>query len=345
MSSSTASNSTLLHERWVALQASQGRKYLRDEAADLGSSELELLTAIRTGDITRLDPSDIPSLMADIAALGEVRTMSRNESAVIEATGRYDGLAFGAHAGQTVGDLELRIFPSRWVHVLALEVTHGDMVRGSVQVFDATGTSVHKLFVSDLAAWREVVDRHRAIDQDPPAIRTSTLAVDRPDDEVDSTELHARWDGLGHTHEFHGMLRDLGVGRLQALRLAGKERARRVAPDVLGALLDEAHRAAEPIMLFVGNQGVVHIHIGIPGKVVHARGWLNILEPRFNLHVRASDIASAWIVTKPTADGPVTSLECYDASGSTIIQVFGKRDDARPVPPTWSALLDRVAGA
>lgn len=329
-----------LRSRWLERRASHGPAWLRDEALALGVSEAELLLASREGEVTRLRNEDVPALMADIASWGEVRTMTRNESAVIEATGRYEGLAFGPHAGQTVGDLELRIFPSRWAHILAVEVRHGEHHRGSVQVFDRAGHSVHKVFTEDLHAWRATRDRWM-LPPDAPALTCEPRSgpLDRPDADIDVATLQERWDALRDTHEFHGLLRELGVGRLQALRLAGASRARLVTPGALEAVLAGARDGHQRIMIFVGSQGVVQIHVGTVGHLKRSPGWLNILDRGFNLHVREADIASAWVVTKPTVDGPVHSLECYDAAGNTIVQLFAKRAEGEPTPESWIALL------
>jgi putative hemin transport protein len=271
--------------------------------------------------------------------------MTRNDTAVIEQTGRYQGLHFGGHAGQTVGDLELRIFPSRWVHLFAVPVEHRGQPRGSLQVFDRSGTSVHKVFTEDLDAWRATLERWPAGGDTAPGYATAASPADRPDSDVDIGDLGARWDAMQDTHEFHGILREAGVGRLQALRLAGPARARRVATDAYATVLDAARTQQLPTMIFVANQGVVQIFIGTVGAIRRTPGWFNILERDFNLHVREADVASCWVVTKPTADGPVVSVEVFDAAGSTILQLFAKRADGQPVPPEWSAVLAALPGA
>jgi putative hemin transport protein len=69
-------------------------------------------------------------------------------------------------------------------------------------------------------------------------------------------------------------------------------------------------------------------------------GWLNILDPDFNLHVQEQAIASAWVVRKPTVDGIVTSLELYAHDESLILTVFGKRKPGIPENLTWRALVE-----
>src|SRR5690606_28596087 len=120
--------------------------------------------------------------------------------------------------------------------------------------------SVHKAFTEDLAGWQQLCDKFATdaalvLDADP-------LPADQPDTDIDVATLRARWDALGHTHEFFAMLRDLRVGRLQALRLAGGERARPVPVTALSTVLSAARADQQTIMIFVGNQGIVHIHVG-----------------------------------------------------------------------------------
>ena len=99
-------------------------------------------------------------------------------------------------------------------------------------------------------------------------------------------------------------------------------------------------------MIFVGNRGIMQIYIGSIQRVVHAAGWLNILDPGFNLHARDTAFAESWVVTKSSADGPIRSLEVFDAEGSTILQVFGKRLEGQgSTPPGFGRLLDEVLAA
>jgi putative hemin transport protein len=168
----------------------------------------------------------------------------------------------------------------------------------------------------------------------------------RPDEEIDVALLRERWDALKDTHDFFGLLRELGVTRTQALRLAGPERARPVDGEAaLETALKGAAEADEKVMIFVGNHGLVQIFIGEIERVVRTKGWLNILDPGFDLHVREGAIADAWLVTKPTRHGPVRSLECYGADGETVLQLFGKRTEEESTPSGMAAILDRVVAA
>lgn len=40
------------------------------------------------------------------------------------------------------------------------------------------------------------------------------------------------------------------------------------------------------------------------------KGWLNIFNPTFTLHLLEETVAETWVTRKPTADGHVTSPNC-----------------------------------
>jgi hypothetical protein len=44
---------------------------------------------------------------------------------------------------------------------------------------------------------------------------------------------------------------------------------------------------AMPVMIFVGNMGCIQIHGGPVEKIVPMGPWINVMDPRFNLHLRA----------------------------------------------------------
>jgi putative hemin transport protein len=65
--------------------------------------------------------------------------------------------------------------------------------------------------------------------------------------------------------------------------------------------------------------------------------WINVMDPRFNLHLRADRIAEVYGVWKPTRTGDVFSVEAFAADGALILQVFGYRKDTPAAP--WNALV------
>jgi putative hemin transport protein len=147
------------------------------------------------------------------------------------------------------------------------------------------------------------------------------------------------------THEFFHLLIKYGVSRTQALRLAGSNRATRVANNSMSKILDGAAASRDRIMIFVGNRGCLQVFSGDVTKIVRMGPWLNVLDPGFNLHLREDKIATSWVVSKPTRSGIVTSLELFDEAGENIALVFRKRDDREKAEdPSWSALLSTLEG-
>jgi putative hemin transport protein len=70
--------------------------------------------------------------------------------------------------------------------------------------------------------------------------------------------------------------------------------------------------------------------------------WINVMDPRFNLHLRSDSVAQAWIVRKPTADGIVTSVELFNDNGEAIAMFFGERKPGKPELTAWRALVDEL---
>jgi putative hemin transport protein len=196
-------------------------------------------------------------------------------------------------------------------------------LRHSLHFFDSDGSAVHKIYLtehSDRRAYDALIAAWRSSDQSPqqPVLGHPPLASPRPDHSIDVEGFRAHWRALRDTHDFHYLLKAFGVTRTQGLRLGGTEFARSVATDAAPTLLHAIAEQSLDLMVFVSNPGVVQIHTG-PVKNLKATGaWFNVLDDDFNLHLRQEDVASAWVVTKPTVDGPVTSLELYDSAGNAI---------------------------
>jgi putative hemin transport protein len=95
-------------------------------------------------------------------------------------------------------------------------------------------------------------------------------------------------------------------------------------------------------MVFVGNPGVIQIHTGPVRRLAVRDNWFNVLDPGFNLHLREDGVACAWVVIKPTADGPVTALELYDQDGQQLVQFFGKRQPNQHEPDAWRQIVHEL---
>jgi putative hemin transport protein len=332
----------------------------RDIAAQLGVSEGELIAAHVNA---RPQPQGLraqrvrpewPRLIAALESAGPVMALTRNASCAHEKTGVYRNASAGGPAGREMGlvlggDIDLRVFYSRWAHGFAVDETIDKGVQRSLQFFDASGTAVHKIFVkpaTDLVAWDRLVADFAAADHTAglePAMPAAP-AAERPDAEIDVKAFHQAWASMRDTHEFFGLLRQHGVTRTQALRLAEPRFVRPVDAASAQQVLSGAAGTGTPIMVFVGNPGMIQIHTGPVQRVVVMGPWLNVLDPGFNLHLREDHIASAWVVRKPTSDGLVTSLELFDAQGETIAMFFGERKPGRPELCAWRELIDGLVG-
>ncbi len=341
-----------LKQRWDDLLQTEPKLRIRNAAEQLGVSEAELL-ATRVGDgVTRLRP-DFRGILGEVGKLGKVMALTRNNDVVHERKGVYLNPSLNpGPVGLFVGaDIDLRIFWGPWASAFAVVEPGKDTPRFSLQFFGSDGEAVHKIYLvpeSDAGAYHDVVQLFRDADQsDVVEVKPwPANPAERPDNSIDAVAFHSEWLALKDTHDFYGMLRKHGVSRTQALRLAPVGNyAVPVANSALRDVLNKAAATSLPIMVFVGNKGMIQIHTGEVKKLVDVPGWFNVLDPDFNLHLRESAITQSWVVRKPTTDGMVTALECYDAQGELLVQLFGKRKPGIPELQEWRTLVAEVEAA
>lgn len=343
---------TNLKERWAQFRAENPQVRIRDAARRLGTTEAELLATQIGETVIRLN-ENFDDLLMEFHTLNRIMALTRNEEIVHERKGEYKNVeVMNGHGkmGLVLGDdIDLRIFFSNWHFAFAVT---GENPRGSVlrsfQFFDINGTAVHKVFLteaSDLKAYENLVEKYRSDNQKAP-LKTSAKpekSAEKPDTEIDVENFRAAWAQLKDTHDFFPLLRRFGVAREQALRLADREMAFQVSADSYQYVLKKASETKLPIMVFVGNNGIIQIHTGEIETVSEARGWFNVLDERFNLHINKKEIASAWIVKKPTSDGTVSSLEIFNRQGENVALFFGKRKPGIPEKEEWRELLATVS--
>lgn len=316
----------------------------RDLASQLGISEAELVAAHCGEGVVRIEPR-VNDLLAGIEAVGEVMALTRNESAVHEKIGIYDKVVPGKQAAMVLGEqIDLRIFPSNWVHGFAVEKRDGDDIRRSLQFFDGAGNAVHKIHLrpaSNLYAYQKLVEALISENQDPNIVIVPSVA-EKPavDDSADAAELRLRWSTMTDVHQFFGILKSLKLGRQQAMRLVGGDYAWVLEKDALATMFYQAAESGQPIMCFVGNHGCIQIHSGPIENIKPMGPWINVMDETFHLHLRLDHVQELWAVRKPNTDGHVTSIEAYDADGEMIIQFFGKRKEGQSERDDWRSLVE-----
>lgn len=329
-----------------ALRSGNPKARARDLADMHQITEAELVAAF-VGYGTTAIVADPDRLIPWVGRMGDVMALTRNDHCVHERRGVYSDYRTGAFASMVLDkEIDLRIFPQHWVSAFAVEEAGEDGPKRILQVFDAAGTAVHKVYLkpgSNHALWPDFLANMRLARQD----QTVTPKPRRPTepakgDRAGAPALRDAWNQMTDTHQFLGLVKDHGMNRLGAYRVAGNRYAQRLEPDAVTQTLQEAASRAVPVMVFVGNMGCIQIHGGPIDRVVAMGPWINVMDPRFNLHLRTDRLAEVYRVWKPTRTGDVYSVEAFAADGELILQIFGYRKDT-PAEP-WNALVAALPG-
>jgi putative hemin transport protein len=246
-----------------------------------------------------------------------------------------------------VGEIDLRIFYHAWAHGFAVLEMTKDGLQRSLQFFNKAGVAIHKIYLrtqSSVANYDALLNQFQSNDQAPGIAVTAPdkPTAELPDQDIDVAAWRQSWRAMKDTHDFFGLLRQFKLTRTQGLRLADPEFVQAMPVTVVKDLLDLAASSSTPLMVFVGNPGMLQIHSGPIQKVVSIGAWINVMDPRFNLHLRRDSIAQAWLVRKPTADGIVTSVELFNDSGEAIAMFFGERKPGKPELTAWRTLVDEL---
>lgn len=342
----TPAQTETLRERWDAYREENKRARIYDAAQALETSEAQLLATDCGTVATRLE-ADWGALLKSLEGAGEVMALTRNHWAVIEKKGHYKPVSVNGPVGLVLDQgIDLRIFLMNWKLGFAVEHPDHPEYPCSLQFFDAAGRAVHKIYfpVTGAETFAATVEQFRAANQDTaqPVSAPAAAPAVKPDSEIDVGGLLEAWRDLRDTHDFFGMLKQFGVARTQACRVAEGRFTRRLPAHSHRAAFEKAASAEIPIMVFAGNHGCIEIHTGAIRKLVEARGWYNIMDPGFNLHLREEGIHETWLVRKPTCDGIVTSVEVFDRDGKEIIQIFGKRKPGIPELESWRAIAEAL---
>ncbi len=296
---------------------------------------------------------DWHALVKQLRLLGRVMAVTRNEYAVLQRQGTYSDLRLMGDRCRMQGEqIDLSLSLKRWRYGFAVREATVSGTRRSLQFFDCAGHAAHKAYLtddSDLGAYYTLINTYSSADQG--AIQDMApdrqVRMEMPDAHVDVAGLRTHWERLIDARAFSALLNRFGVTRLQALRLAGSPRARQVATSSLRTVLEKISEIGLPIRIKVGNPGACQTYTGPIHNLRGIGKWYSVLDPDFNLHVREAAVHSAWIVRRPTGEGPitgiVTSFELFDASGEPIARVLGRPKPGIPEDLAWRQAVTNLA--
>jgi len=332
------------HTRWLELKEQHPGKYARDIAALMNISEAELTWARVGHDAWRLH-GEIREILSALEAVGETKCICRNEYAVHEQVGAFTNQHLNGHAGLVLNPraLDLRLFLSQWASAFHITETTARGERQRIQFFDYQGDALLKVYTTDntdVSAWGDLLSRFIFADNPPLALKAAGPAANVTT--ADAATVDSEWRAMTDVHQFFGLLKRHSLTRQQAFRLVSDDLACQVDNRALSQLLNDARQAGNEIMIFVGNRGCVQIFTGTVDKVVPMKGWLNIFNPAFTLHLLEETIAESWVTRKPTTDGHVTSLELFAADGTQIAQLYGQRTEGEPEQSQWRSQIDAL---
>lgn len=174
------------------------------------------------------------------------------------------------------------------------------------------------------------LDASTAMSQHTPGLAADASISAQTHSTPDTEALWHRWQALKQAQpglRARDAAAQLGVS--EAELAASHPETRRLRED-WGALITDL-RAVGPVMALTRNHAVV----------IEKNGPIE--EVSIYLHLLMDAVTDSWLVRKPTDQGVVTSLECYDDAGELLLQCFGKRKGAESESPHWRALLDEIA--
>ncbi len=333
-----------LKTAWFQLKEANPKLRIRNAANLLRVSEYELLLTGLGVKLIHLDPRFGEMLQA-LQSVGDVMALTRNEQVVHEKHGTYTDFRITGQGsmGICLGEIDLRVFFHQWRYALCVREASGDTPRESIQFFDGEGSAVHKVYQTgrtDREAWRKLVDNFSARCQIPEFELVARQPPDYPQaGQRSPKDVRDAWEALKDVHHFHAMLKRLGISRMEALSLVGEDYAQPLTLSDAEQSLRLAQQRGVSLMLFVGNAGVVQIHTGCIHKLLRVGPWFNVLDPKFNLHLNTEQIASVWLVRRPSSDGIISSLEMYNVDQELVLTLFGERKPGQVEQADWQQLL------
>ncbi|RVU84652.1 hemin-degrading factor [Leucothrix sargassi] len=326
---------------WSAYKAANPKVRIRNAAAELGVSELELLSSDLSDDCIRLTP-DIEGILKALSELGPVMALTRNDAAVHEVTAAFSAMkmkkqtALFMRPGQ-----DTRFFIENWAFVFAVNENE----RQSLQFFDSCGVATHKIYLvedSNKDAYDQLVATFKDSKQ-VSATPTQTANLEAPNDsDIDIADLRKRWSEIKNVHEGQIIIKSLNNHRLNVFEALGNEYATKLPISVIEDLLTSLSEKNMETMVFVQNDHCVQSFAGPVKRLLRTGPWFNVLDPGFNLHLNTEQLSQVWLIKKPSESGPVHSLNIFDKNNNEVLILTDKRSKGESELAAWTSLMDAL---
>lgn len=327
---------------YLAVRQSYPDMHTQGLAKEAGVSEAEVMQAAIGHGVQRLITNPM-KLLSGLVHLGNLLAVTNNSSAALETMGSYKNPRIDDVAGMFLNprELDLRVFPKRWVSIFATDenFSHGEKAC-SLQFYDEAGNSVHRVYATnetDMQQWQQLINRY--VNNDAPALQLTQLPASIPGEQpATSQTVEQYWRDMVDVHQFHGLLKTFGLTRQQAFGLISDALARKVSCDSVSKLLQQVQHAGNEIMIFTGSTGCVQIYSGTVTDF-NPRQYGDCLTLKghnmrsYQLNTR--DVDECWVVKKPAGEDFVTSLEFFDAKGMQISQFYGWRQEGAAEQICW----------
>ena len=354
---SLSKKNTELWQQYQALKAKIPMLFPTEGATALGVSEFELMLA---SPYSQYIGDQCKAVLKQFETFGDMESIVRNELAVHEKTAPYHNLKLGEKMGLAlnVGGLDLRFFMWQWQHMLAVtDTSRADKPSYSIQFYNAQGAAIDKVYLRELSD--ENIARWQAmIQEQQQTVNNETLTLEAQEplndwrykalSEEERTQLQQGWQAMTDVHQFHSLLKNLDIDRASSYRQAPEQMTQQLDISAVEAVFEQARDAKCPIMIFVGNSGLVQIQTGTVQTLKRMGDWFNILDKDhndFTLHLKDKALAQVWSVKRPTKDGIVTCIEGFDGHGVSIFSVFGQRIEGTPELEEWQQIVAKVTEA
>ncbi|MGO2347326.1 MAG: ChuX/HutX family heme-like substrate-binding protein, partial [Providencia sp.] len=234
-----------LFERYQQAKTENKAKYARDLAAYLEVSEAELLHSRVGHDKAQRLNVDAPTLLTALAAVGQVKAITRNEYVVHEQVGRYDNAKFSSHGGLILNPraLDLRMFFSHWDSVFTLSEEAKNGERHSIQFFDKQGDALHKVYTTDetdLAAWNALIEQYSTTENPLLELEAAKPYTTQPINDELKQQLEQEWRNMTDVHQFFILLKKNNLSRQQVFSAVSDDLAWKVPTDSFNQLVNTA---------------------------------------------------------------------------------------------------------
>lgn len=237
-------------------------------------------------------------------------------------------------------NIDTRLFTAKWRYVYA---TEQDKIV-CLHFFSRYGDLIYRVCSTSLEQYpqlKKFISKYASKETSSPDI-TESFTKPKHAKPINKELLTEQWATMTNVHQASKIFKYNGNDPITVYTALGKNYALKISAVKLIDFFSIIAKHQLNLMMFSRNYAAVQCYVGSISKLICFDGKIEISITDFNFIMRVSQLGDIWLITKPTDNGFVNSINIFDKTGNENLILTDKRTKSEPESDSWLKSIQQI---